>query len=294
MPELALLGMGPMGLPIANRLGAVGIDTLTWNRTPGRTPHHSSLREVPTPADAGAARVALTVLPDLPQVDEVLRGENGLLAGWRRHAVIDPVLVVHGTVSPVAVAALADQLLDENGVHVIDAPMSGGTIGARDGALTLMLGGSQRLIDELMPVFSVYGRTIARLGDVGAGSLAKACNQVVVASTVAAVSEAVDLGRRAGLDADVLLTLLGAGLAGSEILRQKSGKWRADDYSEGGSARNQLKDLRFAITAAESVGAALPVTRAVTPIFEHMVAQGDGNLDHTGVYLTIERMGTHE
>lgn len=286
MADLALIGLGPMGLPIARRLAAAEVPCLTWNRTPGRTPGHGSLQEVGSPADAAAA-VVLTVLPDLPQIEEILVGPGGLLAGWARAEITRPVLVVHGTVSPTRIAEFADDLFLSHGVRMVDAPMSGGTIGADAGTLTLMLGGDAAVIDALMPTFRHYATTIARLGGVGAGSLGKACNQMIVASTVAAISEAVAVARRSDLDVDVLLTLIGGGLAGSEILRQKGVRWTNEDFAGGGSARNQLKDLGFALQAADDVGLHLPMTTSARDLFRTMVQRGDGDLDHTGVYRTV-------
>lgn len=291
MSDLAVIGLGPMGLPIARRLGVAGVETVVWNRTPGRAPALESLRSVTTPADAAVGAV-LTVLPDLPQVEEVLQGPDGLIAGWTRSDVSEPVLVIHGTVSPTAVVPFARRLHDDHGVRVIDAPMSGGTIGADAGTLTLMLGGDAETIASLMPVFEVYATSIARLGDVGAGSLGKACNQMIVASTVAAISEAIAVARRSDLDIDVLLTLLGGGLASSEILRQKGSRWRDEDFTGGGSGRNQLKDLGFALAVADDMGLKLTMTSAARDLFHLMVHHGDGDLDHTGVYRSVNRLLT--
>lgn len=287
MPDVALLGLGPMGLPIARRLGDAGVATSIWNRTPGRTPPSSFLREVSHPADA-AASIVLTVLPDLPQVEEVLAGAHGLLAGWALHEIESPILVVHGTVSPIDIVDFATTMRAEHGVIVIDAPMTGGTIGAEAGTLALLLGGAPDVLARLTPIFNVYSTRSARLGDVGAGSLGKACNQIIVAGTITAISEAMLLARRSGLDLDVLLELLQGGLAGSEILRQKGERWRANDFSNGGSAKNQLKDLSFARAAGQRSGVAMPVTDVVAELFEMMVNSGLGDLDHTGVYRTIE------
>lgn len=287
--EIGLCGLGPMGLPIALRLADAGADLVVWNRTPGKTADVVAAGAVAGEHPADAARaVTLTVLPDLPQVEELVLRPDGLLAGWRSRGIASPVLVVHGTVSPVAVARFAERMRDEHGVSVVDAPMSGGTIGAARGALSLMVGGDRSAVAEVMPAFDIYGRTIRHFGASGTGALAKLCNQVVVASTVTAVSEALVLARRAGLDQVALVEILSGGLAASEVLTQKASKWLADDYAEGGSARNQLKDLRFVAEAARANGVDLPVAAAVEALFADMVASGAGDLDHTGIIRTLD------
>ncbi|MEV4729517.1 NAD(P)-dependent oxidoreductase [Saccharopolyspora sp. NPDC049426] len=285
---VSLLGLGPMGEPMAaNLIRELGSLTV-WNRTPERAERVVSLgaRQATSPAEAAGA-VVLTVLPDLPQIEALLPGTDGLLAGWRTNGVERPVLVVHGTVSPVAVREFASRLASEHGVRVVDAPMSGGVPGAERGALSLMVGGDQPTVEALRPVFDAVARTAVRMGEAGSGQLAKACNQIVVAGTIAALCEALTLAERHGLSRADLLTALGDGLAGSEVLRQKSERWLTGDYSGGGSARNQLKDLVFARDAAEDAGAPSDVVDLVLSQFDSMVRAGDGDLDHSGLLRTI-------
>ncbi|TCL83236.1 MULTISPECIES: NAD(P)-dependent oxidoreductase [unclassified Rathayibacter] len=285
--RLSLLGLGPMGAPMARNLLAGGALTV-WNRTASRAAPFAELGAVvaPTPA-AAAGDVVLTVLPDLVQVESLLEREDGLLAGWRAAGIAAPVLVVHGTISPVAVAGLARRLAAEHGVQVVDAPLSGGTVGARDATLSIMVGGADEPVARVLPVFERLGRTVRHLGPSGAGATAKLCNQIVVAGTVAVVSEALLLARSAGLDPATVVELLQGGLARTAVLEQKSRKWLDEDFAEGGSARNQLKDLRFVAESAAAEGVALPTTAAVTALFERMIAEGDGDLDHTGVHRTL-------
>ncbi|QHC60569.1 NAD-binding protein [Rathayibacter sp. VKM Ac-2760] len=278
-----------MGAPMARNLLAGGPLTV-WNRTASRAAAFAGLGAVVASAPAeAAADITLTVLPDLVQVESLLDGDTGLLAGWRAAGIAEPVLVVHGTVSPIAVAALARRLDAEHGVQVVDAPLSGGTVGARDATLSIMVGGAEVAVTRVLPVLERLGRTVRHLGPSGAGATAKLCNQIVVAGTVAVVSEALLLARRAGLDAETVIELLQGGLARTAVLEQKSRKWLDEDFAEGGSARNQLKDLRFIEESAAAEGVSLPATAAVTALFERMIAVGDGDLDHTGVYRTLAR-----
>src|SRR3954451_2334512 len=251
-PYVSLLGLGRMGEPIARRLlPALGSLTV-WNRTPAKAAalSHAGARVAASPAEA-AAPVTLSVLTDLGDVEEVLGGEDGLMAGWAAAGVQRPVLVVHGTVSPVGVATLAERLA-EAGIDVVDAPLSGGVAGAESGALSVMVGGTDAAVSRAWPVLTLVGSTVRHLGPSGAGETAKACNQVVVAATVTALAEALVLADATGIDRTRLLELLGGGLADSEVLRQKRERWISGDFHGGGSAFNQLKDLRFVAETASA------------------------------------------
>ncbi len=293
-PVVSLLGLGPMGEPMARNLLASHGPITVWNRTVGKASPFAALGATVArrPREA-AAPITLTVLPDLVHVESLLHGEDGLLAGWRDAGVARPILVVHGTVSPIAVAHLAETLAREHDVTVIDAPLSGGTVGAEAGTLSVMVGGDRAVGETLLPLFACVGRTIRYLGPSGSGALAKACNQIVVAGTVAAVSEAMLLARSSGLDLEIVRELLQGGLARTAVLEQKGEKWIHEDFTPGGSAANQLKDLHFIAEAAEVNDLVLPTIATVTRLFERMIAAGDGELDNTGVYTTIATL-SHE
>jgi 3-hydroxyisobutyrate dehydrogenase-like beta-hydroxyacid dehydrogenase len=284
--SIALLGTGPMGAPIARNIIAGGIPLTVWNRTAEKAKAIAGGRVAATPADA-ARDVVLTVLPDLPQVKALLPGENGLLAGWKEARIENPVLVIHGTVSPVAVAAFAADCHRLHGVTVVDAPLSGGTIGAEEGRLSIMAGGPPEAAELLTPIFRLYSSTLIWFGNSGAGSTVKLCNQIVVAATVTALSEAMALATAAGLDLGKVQSIFAGGLANSEVLRQKGHRWVDGDFEGGGSARNQLKDLEFIAELAADLGLKLTVAGAVQGAFQTMIAAGDGALDHTGIYRSI-------
>jgi 2-hydroxy-3-oxopropionate reductase len=288
-PPVSLLGLGRMGEPIARRLlAALGLLTV-WNRTTTKAValRQAGAQVAATPAEAAAA-VTLTVLTDLTDVETVLTGENGLIAGWAAAGVQRPVLVVHGTVSPVGVTALADRLA-RDGIGVVDAPLSGGVAGAESGALSVMVGGSDDVVDRVWPVLALIGSTVRHLGPSGAGEVAKACNQVVVAATVTALSEALLLADAGGIDRRELLELLGGGLADSEVLRQKRDRWLSGDFTGGGSSTNQLKDLRFVAETASAHGLTLPLAGTLRAVFERAITDGDGDLDHAAIELSLAR-----
>jgi 3-hydroxyisobutyrate dehydrogenase-like beta-hydroxyacid dehydrogenase len=289
---VSLCGTGPMGAPIARNILARGVPLTLWNRTAERARAISGGRVAGSPADA-AAEVVLTVLPDLPQVAALLPGESGLLAGWEAAGITNPILVIHGTVSPVAVAAFAEECWHDYGLTVLDAPLSGGTIGAEEGRLSAMVGGPADVVERLTPLFALYSSTVVRFGRAGAGSTVKACNQIVVAATVTALAEAMALAAATGLDLEKVQAVLAGGLANSEVLRQKGRRWIDQDFEGGGSAKNQLKDLNFIAEIAKESGLNLPLSTRVQDIFDLMITEGDGDLDHTGIYRTIAAAHGH-
>ncbi|SDP51665.1 2-hydroxy-3-oxopropionate reductase [Arthrobacter sp. ok909] len=284
--SVALLGTGPMGAPIARNIIARAVPLTLWNRTVHRAEAIAGGRVAASPAEA-ASEVVLTVLPDLPQVAALLHGEDGLLAGWKTAGIEHPILVIHGTVSPVAIAEFAAECRRAHGVTVIDAPLSGGTIGAEEGRLSTMIGGPRAVVEQLEPLFRLYSATVVWFGDTGAGSTVKACNQIVVAATVTALSEAMALASSTGLDLEKVQSVLSGGLANSEVLRQKGQRWIDADFEGGGSAKNQLKDLGFISEVATQAGLTLPVAGSLLTAFQAMVSAGRGDLDHTGIYLGL-------
>ncbi|KTS89320.1 hypothetical protein NS183_09250 [Microbacterium testaceum] len=283
--DIGFLGLGPMGLPMARNLVAAMGPVTVWNRTRSVAEELAGIATIADDVADAARPVVLTVLPDLHQVEDLL---PALEAGWAARGIVDPIVVVHGTVSPPRVAALAASLASR-GIRLVDAPLSGGTIGAAAGELSIMVGGDDTAVARLLPVFETMGRTIRHLGGPGAGALAKLCNQTVVAATVAAVAEATALARAGGLPLDQVFELLEGGLAGSEVLRQKGIRYRERDFVGGGSAFNQRKDLRYVIESARGLGVALPLSTTALEMFESTVAAGDGGLDHTAVLRTVER-----
>jgi 3-hydroxyisobutyrate dehydrogenase-like beta-hydroxyacid dehydrogenase len=284
--SVALLGTGPMGAPIARNILSGDVPLTLWNRTPEKAHAIDGGTVAASPAGA-ASEVVLTVLPDLPQVAALLPGENGLLAGWKAAGIDHPILVIHGTVSPVAVAEFAEDCRRDWGVTVLDAPLSGGTIGAEEGRLSIMVGGPAGEVERVRPLFELYGSTVVRFGATGAGSTVKACNQVVVAATVTALAEAMALASTAGLDLGKVQSVLSGGLANSEVLTQKGRRWIDQDFEGGGSAKNQLKDLNFVAEIAADLALELPLSMSVKGAFEKMISAGDGDLDHTGIYRTL-------
>ncbi|GAB95120.1 2-hydroxy-3-oxopropionate reductase [Kineosphaera limosa] len=287
---VGVIGLGLMGQPVAANLAAAGHDVRAWNRRDvGLTDAEAhpvgggSIRVVDDLADLGRdCPVVLSLLPDLPPLEALLPELLGEGSRVR-------TLVVMSTVSPVRVAEIARELA-ARGVTVVDAPMSGGVAGAQAGTLSIMIGGPTGAVTDLDPLFHCVGTTVVRLGDVGAGSLAKACNQMVVAGTLTALAEAMVLAERSGLDRAAVLDILGGGLAASEVLRQKADALATDDFTPSGPTRYLLKDLTFARDAAAASGTSLPQLEVLRDLFDTLVTDGEGDADSAVVLDTLRRI----
>lgn len=275
LDRCAVIGLGPMGHPIAATLLAAGTDLVVWNRTASRADDlvARGARRAPTPQDA-AAPVILSVLPDVPQLRALLDAPTR--QAW---AAAGARLVVLSTTGPHQVRELAEELA-EDGIAVVDAPVSGGVPGAAAGTLAIMVGGADDDVAAVRPVLETIGGTVQHLGPLGSGAVAKLCNQVVVGGTLASLVEAVALARRSGLDVDQLLSVLEGGLARSEVLAQKRQKLLEREYSLGGSTDNHVKDLRYATTAAADAALTARLLPALLELYTDAVEAGGGQQDH--------------
>ena len=286
--RIAVLGTGIMGGPIAARLAEAGLAVTTWNRTPAKA---AIAGTTPAP-DAGAAvhqaDVVICMLSSGPVCDAVLLspggGSGGVIAAMRPGAV----LVVMSSI-PVETARAQAQAARACRVDYVDAPVSGGEVGARAGTLSIMAGGDAAVIDRLAPVFAAMGRP-THVGPVGSGQLAKLANQLIVATTICAVAEALTLAAAGGADpARVREALLG-GFADSTILKLHGLRMVEQRFAPGGPARYQRKDTSTALGLARDLGLTLPVAAQVDQLFGAMVEHGDGDLDHSAVFLELARL----
>jgi 2-hydroxy-3-oxopropionate reductase len=277
--RVGLIGLGAMGWPMARNLIAAGVRVGLTGRTPAKAAAlveagavwHDSPRSV-----AAASDVIVLMLPDLPEVEAVLDGPDGILAASPR----DLVLVISSTSSPDGVRGLHRRLAEETdgAVRVVDAPVSGGTDGAEAGTLSIMIGGAEPDVARALPVMAACGRPV-HLGPLGAGQVAKACNQMIVASTILALGEAAVLADRSGLNLRVLFDLLAGGYAGSRILSTRGERLVAEDYSPSGPAKYMVKDLDFATTIAAATDSHPVLLPAVKAAFDELVARGLGDFD---------------
>ncbi len=287
---VGVIGLGVMGQPMAGHMVNAGLDVHVFARRPEAT---AALAEAgatahPTAADLGAqCSVVVFVVPDLPDVETILQGEDGLL-GRLDHPL---VLVISSTVSPEGVRELGTRLARETDglVHVVDAPISGGQNGATAGTLAIMVGGSPQDVAAATPALRACGNPV-HLGSLGAGQVAKACNQMIVAATVLALGEASVVAERAGLDVGALLDLLGTGLAGSQVLEQKKPAFVTHDHESSGPARFMVKDLGFATAEARRSGTATPLLDVLRAVFTDLTAAGLGDQDVAVVQAYIETL----
>ena len=290
--RVGFVGLGIMGTPMTRNLIEAGFELVLYNRTREKAEAlaergaevTASPREVAEKSD-----VAITMLPGPPEVEELVAGEGGLLDGARGGSL----LVDMSTSSPVLARELA-RSAGERGVGMLDAPVSGGDAGAIEGTLSIMVGGSEDDFERARPIFETLGKTVVRVGEAGAGQVAKVANQIVVALTIEAVSEALVLGSKAGVDPAKIVEALSGGLAANKIMEIKGPKLLSHDFDPGGKIEFQRKDLRIALAAAREYGVPLPVTAMVDAMFGALEAKGRGGWDHSALLTLLEDWSQHE
>ncbi len=272
---VGVIGLGVMGEPMARNLLAAGLDVVVQSRSSGPAERlgafgavlASNAREV-----AQASAVVVVVVGDLSDLRAVFEGPDGLVAGAHPGLVV----VDCGSHDPAAMPSLATMLRSRD-ADFLDAPLSGGEAGAREGSLAVMVGGSSAALAVARPILDVIASTVVHMGDVGTGQVAKACNQLVVASNIQALAEALALARAAGvIDPSFLLAAMAGGLANSRVLELNGPRMLRRDYKPGGKARFHLRDLRNTASAAASCGMELPMLDLVVSLFERLVDAGLG------------------
>ena len=252
--------------------------------------HHGKVIAMGSPAEvAERCRVIITMLPDSPDVEQVVAGAGGVLEGIRAGAL----LVDMSSISPVVTRRLA-KLLEVERAAMLDAPVSGGDVGAAQGTLTIMCGGEAADFERAQPLFQAMGKNIIHVGAVGAGQVTKAANQVVVGLTLAAVAEALVLGAKGGVKPETILDVLGTGLAGNKVMELKRNKYLTHTFDPGFRAELHHKDLGIALAAARESGIVLPVTALVEQLFLTMKRKGWGAQDHSGLLRVIEDLSDYE
>jgi 3-hydroxyisobutyrate dehydrogenase-like beta-hydroxyacid dehydrogenase len=293
---VGFIGLGVMGLPMAAQLldaaSAAGACLRVFSRR--RSSAEELIARGAVWADSAkqigqACDVVVVMVPDLPQVEEVLNGTNGLVAGVRTPSFV----AVGSTVSPQGLQVLAAHTASNSNdlVHLVDAPVSGGEEGAQDGSLSIMVGGDDSDVAAVWPVLAAMGIP-AHFGSIGSGQIAKACNQIVVAATLLALGEAAVLAERSDLDVGELFDVLQNGLAGSRVLETKRDRFVTKDYRPSGRASFMAKDLVFAVAEARRTGLAAPHLELLSATFGDLTKQGFGDQDTSVVRAYIEAQMT--
>jgi 2-hydroxy-3-oxopropionate reductase len=292
MPDtIGFIGLGIMGRPMAHNLLKAGFPLVVHNRHQVVTDEFVAAGAAAgnRPRDiAAASDVVITMLPGTAEVEEVLLGPDGVIEGAHGGLVV----IDMSTNSPVATRTLADRLA-ERGIPMLDAPVSGGDKGAIAGTLSIMVGGDEDTFKRCLPIFQALGKTIVHVGENGAGQIVKACNQIVVALTIEAVSEALVLGSKAGVDPAKILQVLGGGLAANRVMELRGASMLAHDFTPGGRIRFHHKDLGFVLETARKYGVSLPVTALVDQMFASLEMRGRGDLDHTALLTYLEDLADH-
>jgi len=274
-----------MGKPMARNLIKAGYRLVVYNRSRGPVDElvSAGATAVGSPrAVAEETDIVITMVPDSPDVQQVVLGNDGVLGGLRRGSV----LIDMSTISPIVTRELA-AAVEAKGAHMLDAPVSGGEKGAIEGTLSIMVGGQPEIFNRVRPVFAALGKNITHIGAHGAGQVTKACNQIVVALTIQAVSEALVLATKAGVDpAKVREALLG-GFAQSRILDLHGLRMLDRNFTPGFKVKLHQKDLNIALGTGRSLGVPLPATAVVQEAFTALVGLGRKDLDHSAL-VTLE------
>src|SRR5438132_12272562 len=283
---IGCIGLGSMGSARARNLLKAGCPVVVHSRSRGPVDEtaKAGAKVGTSPRDvASQSDVLITMLPNSPDVEQVVLGRDGVIEGARPGLV----LLDMSTISPL-VSQKIGSALAEKSVKMLDAPVSGGEKGAIDGVLSIMVGGDKAVFEKVLPIFQAMGRTITHLGPLGFGGFTKLANQIIVAVNLTALAEALTLGKKAGLDRELLLTALAGGLAGSKCLDQKKANYIAGTYNPGFKIDLHSKDLGLIMESASALGVPVPTTAVVQELFNAMRVKGRGGLDHSGIITLLE------
>jgi 2-hydroxy-3-oxopropionate reductase len=291
MAEIGFVGLGIMGKPMAGHLITAGHNTHVYDlisepiqelAAKGADPCGSS-KDVASKSD-----IIFIMVQDTPDVEAVLFGKDGLSEGLKSGSIV----VDMSSISPIATKEFADKL-DAMGVKMLDAPVSGGQVGAENATLSIMVGGPVDIFKKIQPYFELMGKNVVHIGDNGAGQTCKVANQIVVALTIEAVGEALLFASKAGADPAKVRSALLGGFAQSRILELHGEKMIKRTFEPGFRIELHQKDLNLALGSARSMGLSLPNTATAQELFNSLAAHGDSGLDHSAMVLALEKLANH-
>ncbi len=288
MTNIAFIGLGIMGSPMAVHLQQAGFQVSGYNRSPDRAKPlvEAGGRQASSIADAVAdADIVAVMVPDSPDVQDVLTGNDGVFA----NAPAGALVIDFSSIRPDVTAALATTAADK-GFRLLDAPVSGGEAGAKNAALSIMVGGDAEDFAAAKAVFEAVGKTIVHVGPSGAGQTVKAANQLIVGTNIQVLAEALVFLEAYGVDTEAALEVLGGGLAGSKVLEQKKSNMLGRSFEPGFRIDLHHKDMGIVTSAAREAGVVLPVGAIVAQLMASARACGDGNLDHSALLRGVERL----
>ena len=288
--KIGFIGMGVMGAPMAAHLAQAGNDLITTlNRSP--LPQGLSAEVLDTPAAVAAVSdVVITILPDTPDVERVLMGADGVIEGISAGKLV----IDMSSISPIEAKEMA-KAFNDKGADYVDAPVSGGEVGAKAAALTIMAGGSQAAFDRANPLFEIMGKNITLVGtENGAGQTCKIANQIIVALNIEAVAEALVFASKAGCDPAKVREALMGGFASSKILEVHGERMINRKMDPGFRIRLHQKDLNLALQSARALGVGLPNTATAQELMNNCAANGEADADHSGLVRALERLANHK
>jgi len=292
MAKLGFTGLGIMGKPMAGHLLDAGHTVHVYDVVPEAVKEMASKGAVACGSNKEVAQksdIIFIMVPDTPDVEAVLFGKDGVTEGVRPGSIV----VDMSSISPIATKEFAKKL-DAMGVKMLDAPVSGGQVGAEKATLSIMVGGEPEVLEQIKPYFELMGKNIVHIGSNGDGQTCKVANQIVVGLTIGAISEALLFASKAGADpAKVREALLG-GWAQSRILDIHGGRILERKFAPGFRIRHQQKDLNLALQSARSLGLSLPGVAVTQELFNAVAAQGDIDLDHSALVLALEKLANHK
>ncbi len=292
MLKIGFIGLGIMGKPMSKNLLKAGYKLVVLDLIHSAVDELVSMgaEKAATPEEvAGLCDYIITMLPDSPQVKEVVLGKNGLIGGLNTSSV----LIDMSSISPIVSRELS-QMLEEKGVEMLDAPVSGGEPKAIEGTLSVMVGGKKEVFDKCFPILKAMAGSVVRTGSIGAGNVTKLANQIIVALNIAAMSEALVLASKAGVEPELVYQAIRGGLAGSTVLDAKAPLAMDRKFKPGFRIRLHIKDLKNALEAAHEVGVPLPLTSSVMEIMQALKVDGMGEDDHGSLIRYYEKLAKVE
>jgi len=284
--SIGFIGLGIMGKPMARNLLKAGYSLTVYNRSAG--PMQELANDGATQASSSKevaenTEILITMLPDSPDSEKVILGEEGVLEGARKGSII----IDMSSIAPLTSRKIAEEA-SKKGVEMLDAPVSGGEPGAIAGTLAIMVGGKQDVFDRCLPILDVMGRSVVRVGDVGAGNFVKLANQIIVAANIEAIGEAFVLAQKAGIDPELAFQAIRGGLAGSNALEAKAPMIMKRNFNPGFRIRLHQKDLHNALLTAKDLGVPLPVTSLVQQMLGALINRDRGEFDHSAIVNFVE------
>jgi len=292
MANLGFIGVGIMGKPMAGHLVKAGHRVCVYDLNPEPVKELSAKGAVACRSSKEVAEksdIIILMLPDTPDVERVLFGPEGVAEGVKKGSVV----VDMSSISPIATKEFAKKLKGM-GVEMLDAPVSGGQVGAENATLSIMVGGKPEVFEKIKPLLEIMGKNIVHIGDHGDGQTCKVANQIVVALTIEAVSEALVFAAKAGADPKKVRQALLGGFAQSRILDLHGERMIHRTFKPGFRIQLHRKDLNLALQAARQIGVSLPSTAIAQELFNAVAAQEGDQLDHSAMVLALERLANHK